>query len=144
MTQPIDGNRFEAILDAYGARPGAWPAGERAAMEARLAADPAAQAALEEAALLDYRLHAAPVFGDHARLTERAVAAAPRALRRHRMLRGLTAAGLGAALAVSAASGVAAGMLLAPATIIPVVAPTGDTLEQASTWMGQDEENQAG
>lgn len=46
-------DRLRDILAAYGADPAHWPDAERAALQALIAATPAAQAALAEAAALD-------------------------------------------------------------------------------------------
>lgn len=56
----MDMQRLEVLLDAYGADPARWPAAERAAALALLAADPAAQAWLEQARRLDRALDALP------------------------------------------------------------------------------------
>lgn len=56
----MDRRRLDALLDAYGADPARWPAAERNAAQALLASDPAAQARLEQARLLDRALDALP------------------------------------------------------------------------------------
>lgn len=56
----MDMQRLEVLLDAYGADPARWPAAERAAALALLAADPAARAGLEQARQLDRALDALP------------------------------------------------------------------------------------
>lgn len=58
--QAMDLQRLEALLDAYGADPARWPAAERAAALALLAADTAAQARLEQARQLDRALDRLP------------------------------------------------------------------------------------
>lgn len=71
--------RFAALLDAYGADPGRWPEGERAAALAFLEADPAARQARADAARLDAVLDRAPVEPPSAALMDRVLAAAPAA-----------------------------------------------------------------
>src|SRR6202142_3331296 len=46
-------DRFRELLDAYGAEPRRWPAGERAAAEALLAREPEARALRAKAAAID-------------------------------------------------------------------------------------------
>ncbi|MFO7482162.1 hypothetical protein [Oceanibaculum nanhaiense] len=58
--QAMDLQRLEALLDAYGADPARWPAAERTAAQALLAADPDAQAQLEQTRQLDRALDALP------------------------------------------------------------------------------------
>lgn len=53
MTSPMSPARFAALLDAEGGDLARWPAAEREAAEARLAADPAAREALRACAPLD-------------------------------------------------------------------------------------------
>jgi hypothetical protein len=52
--------RFRALLDAYGAEPGRWPAAERASALALLQESEGAEAARNEAAPLDALLDQAP------------------------------------------------------------------------------------
>ena len=49
----MDLDRFNAILEAYGADPARWPDAERAEAEALLRANPAAKTAFDRAAELD-------------------------------------------------------------------------------------------
>lgn len=61
--ETMDLRRLQALLDAYGAEPARWPADERGAAQALLAAEPAARARLDQARRLDLaldRLPAAP------------------------------------------------------------------------------------
>lgn len=96
---PLSTERLAALLDAYGADPGRWPADERAAAEALLAASPAARARRDEAARLDALLDLVPAPAPTADLADRIVVAArPRA--RRRLSRALIAA---APLAAAAA-----------------------------------------
>lgn len=70
--------RFAALLEAYGAAPARWPAGERAAAQAFMAGQPArARALLAEAAALDAALDAAPAQAASERLVAAVLAAAP-------------------------------------------------------------------
>ena len=71
-------SRLEAIIDAYGAAPDAWPPAEREAALALLEQSPRAQLRLEEAAALDSLLAAAPTMEPSADLRRRVLAAAPR------------------------------------------------------------------
>jgi anti-sigma factor RsiW len=80
MSNKMTLERFAAIIDAYGTSPARWPADERAAAEALLAEDPAAQALAAEAAKLDLMLAAARVEAPSAALVERLMAARPRAV----------------------------------------------------------------
>lgn len=56
----MDRQRLDSLLDAYGADPARWPAAERSAAQALLASDPAAQARLAQARLLDRALDVLP------------------------------------------------------------------------------------
>jgi hypothetical protein len=61
MTMLMTMDRLKTLLDAYGASPARWPAEERAAAEAMIAASDEARAAFAEAARLDSLLdRAAP------------------------------------------------------------------------------------
>ena len=53
--------RFDSIVDAYGARPDRWPEAEREAAEAYLEAHPEARVALDAAAELDELIQAAAI-----------------------------------------------------------------------------------
>ena len=57
----MDIDRFQAILDAYGATAARWPAAERDAAAALAANDPRARALLSEAAALDRWLDTEPL-----------------------------------------------------------------------------------
>lgn len=56
-------DRFRTLIAAYGARPQAWPGGERAAMQAFLAKNPGTRRHLEAEQRLDTALSAAPEPG---------------------------------------------------------------------------------
>lgn len=53
--------RFDSIVDAYGARPDRWPEAEREAAEAYLQAHPEARVALDAAAELDGLIKSAAI-----------------------------------------------------------------------------------
>ncbi|MDX5367022.1 MAG: hypothetical protein LPK88_11300 [Alphaproteobacteria bacterium] len=78
MKSEISLERLEAIIDAYGASPMRWPAGERAAAEALLAASVEARSLLADARMLDGMLAAAPVEAPSDALVARLMAARPR------------------------------------------------------------------
>lgn len=80
MDKEITLERFAAIVDAYGASPERWPAPERSAADALLAASAPARALLAEARMLDGLLAAAPLEAPSDALVERLMAARPRAL----------------------------------------------------------------
>jgi hypothetical protein len=71
--------RLREIVEAYGASPARWPEAERPAAEAMLAASAQARALVEDAARFDALLDMAPVEAPSAALTERLMAARPRA-----------------------------------------------------------------
>ncbi len=76
----MDLTRFETLADAYGGDLRRWPAQERAAAEALLAAQPqAARAVLADADALDALLHASPTPAVPHVLREAIAAAAPKA-----------------------------------------------------------------
>jgi hypothetical protein len=72
--------RLSRIVDAYGASPARWPADERLAAEAFLAASAEAQALVEDARTLDFLLDKAPVDAPSDALVSRLMAARPRAV----------------------------------------------------------------
>jgi hypothetical protein len=73
--------RLRDILDAYGADPLRWPAGERIAAQAFAAREPRAAALVAEAAMLDGLLDAVPAQAPSAALTARVLAARPKVSR---------------------------------------------------------------
>jgi hypothetical protein len=102
--------RFEELAAAYGGDLARWPddAREEAALFA--AAEPAlAREVLAREDRLDAALHALPRLTASPELVERIVVSAPAARRRPRWRAWLAPAGLGAALAASAAAGVLLG-----------------------------------
>ena len=101
--------RLKALADAYGADLRRWPASERPFAESLIATDPAARAALEEAAALDVLLDASPRPVPSAVLAARILAAAPKA-REARAHLGRIFWFLGAGWAAAACAGVVAGV----------------------------------
>jgi hypothetical protein len=75
----MNAERFEQLIDAYGARPERWPDAEREAAEQWLAATPDAVVRLGEAARLDRALDAWSLPATSAVLREKVVATAPKA-----------------------------------------------------------------
>ncbi|MDV6331922.1 hypothetical protein [Asticcacaulis sp. 201] len=53
MNKSMNADRFQALIDAYGASPARWPEAERRAALDFLAGDPAAQARVDQARALD-------------------------------------------------------------------------------------------
>lgn len=80
MPKEIALERLREIVEAYGASPGRWPAAERQAAGALLAASAKARALLDEAASIDALLDMAPLEAPSIALTERLMAARPRAI----------------------------------------------------------------
>ena len=111
--------RFHDLVAAWGADPRRWPADERAAAEAFVAANAeAARAALDEADAIDALLRKSPSPAPSAALRERVIASAVRGGLRGRGRGGgrqwLDRLGLafGAGWAAAACAGVAAGVML--------------------------------
>ena len=78
--QTMTTERVFELIETYGAEPGAWPEGERAAAAALLEAAPEQfEAALSEARALDQMLMAEPAPEPSASLSEAILAQAPRA-----------------------------------------------------------------
>jgi hypothetical protein len=113
--------RLLELIDAYGADPERWPAGERPAALALLARSAAARTALAEASALDHLLDAAPApVAPTADLAARVLARAPRAaVRVRRPLRRFVAT----ALPVAAAAGFLLWMA-GPTTDMPAPGPS--------------------
>jgi hypothetical protein len=102
--------RFETILDAYGADPRRWPGGERAGAQAFAAADAGAPALLAAAADLDGLILGGGPAPAGDRLREAIIASARiRPIRRRTLW--WAGAGLGAALAGAAAGALTVGVL---------------------------------
>lgn len=77
-TETMAIERLEAIIAAYGAEPGRWPAAERDAAASLLARSHAARDLAEEAAALDTLLDAIPSLSSTPALRAAVLAAAPR------------------------------------------------------------------
>ena len=101
--------RLNALAEAYGADLRRWPASERPFAESLVATDPAARAALDEAAALDVLLDASPRPTPSAVLAARILAAAPKG-REARAHLGRIFWFLGAGWAAAACAGVVAGV----------------------------------
>ena len=101
--------RLKALAEAYGADLRRWPASERPFAEGLVATDPAARAALEEAAVLDGLLDASPCLTSSSALVARILAAAPKA-RDARAHLGRIFWFIGAGWAAAACAGVVAGV----------------------------------
>lgn len=103
--------RFENLIAAYGAEPARWPAGEREAALAFVAADRAqAERLLFEARMIDAMLDASPSAAVPHALRDRILAMAPRERPERRVHLGFSGwfkagAGLAAACAVGAVAG---------------------------------------
>jgi hypothetical protein len=116
--------RFLTLAAAYGADMTRWPAGERAAADAFVAANPQIDAAcLAAERLLDATLgrYAAPDAA--ATLRTRIIFAASRERAAGAVWRWLAGAGLGLGLAASCAAGVAAGYTLGHPAVARLMGP---------------------
>jgi hypothetical protein len=108
----MDARRFEALLDAYGAEPQRWPAGEREAAQA-FARTEDGGALLRATLELDDWLDAAAPIRPSPELRERVLAAAPQPGRRNSVIAWLERAwGPGAGLAAAGLAGVLFGAAL--------------------------------
>jgi anti-sigma factor RsiW len=131
--------RFEAMLNAYGADPRRWPASERAAAEAFAAHDPRAPALLAAAADLDAAIGAASPSPASAALREAIVASARIKAAPRRSL-WWAGAGLGAALAGAAAGAVTVGIMapgMSDDLSIEQVAGASTAFSQVETGAGR-------
>lgn len=108
--------RLKALAEAHGGDLRRWPVSERPFAESLIASDPAARAALQEAATLDALLDASPSPAPSAALTARVLAHAPRTAPRTasrrggRGLLGRAFWAVGAGWAAAACAGVVAGV----------------------------------
>jgi ABC-type nitrate/sulfonate/bicarbonate transport system permease component len=140
---PLGHERFEAVIEAYGADVSRWPIDARSAMQAQ-AAEPWAAGLLAHAEALDAVLDQAPCLGEPHRIYDAVIAAAPRMMAVQQLWRRLTAAGVSAGLAAACAAGVAAGLLLTPVSLVQSERRS-DPLQDASAWLqGPDVTSQNG
>ena len=126
-------DRFTDLAAAYGADIARWPEAERTAARALAQSEPRAAAILADAGILDRALHAAVTPPASRALYERVIAEAPALVARGRLARWMTAVGLGAALAMAAASGVAVGAVFAPSAVLQL--QSADPLSEANTLL---------
>jgi len=116
--------RFLTLAAAYGADLARWPAGERAAAQAFVAANPQiVEACLTAERLLDAALERYGARDATSLLRTRIIAAAPRERATGARWRWLTGAGLGLGLAASCAAGVAAGYTLGHPAVARLMEP---------------------
>ena len=136
MSPPaLSPERFQALVDAYGARPSHWPSEVRQQMADLVATEAWARDCVAAADRLDALMDAAPILGDAGRVRGAVLAAAPRTLAHVRLWRWMRAAGLGVSLAASAASGLAVGMVVAPTAVIRLQTRDVDPLQEAAAWI---------
>jgi len=117
--------RFLTLAATYGADMARWPAGERAAAQAFVAANPqVVEACLAAERLLDAALERYGARDATSLLRTRIIGAAPRERAAGARWRWLTGAGLGLGLAASCAAGVAAGYTLGHPAVARLMAPS--------------------
>lgn len=114
-------HRFAALAEAYGGEIGRWPPGERAVALAYVADHPEAPEILRREQRLDASLDAYRLAAPGAVLQQAIVGLAPAGQAAGRLWRWLTGAGIGLGLAAACASGAAAGMILAPASVTRII-----------------------
>lgn len=132
MTMGLD--RFEILIDAYGAEPGRWPPAERAEALALLAREPRAQALAQAAAELDGLLDRAPAPAPSDLLRHRVLATAPGRRAGISPLGWASGAGWAAAAAAGVLVGISLGEQMSQARQADAV------LEQASVWSADEAE----
>ena len=125
--------RFERLVEAYGADPRRWPEAERAAAEAFLAGNAEARARMAAAAELDRLLALAPAIEPSDLLRQRVLRAAPT-----RSTIGPFGWLSGAGWAAAAAAGVLVGVSLGQQMNQSRAAD--EILEQASGWSADEAE----
>ena len=135
--------RFNELIAAYGADARRWPADERAAADAFMAAEPdVARAALAEADAIDALLHASATPRVSAALRDRVIASAAgaglKARREGRRWLDRLGLALGAGWAAAACAGVVAGVFLT--THLTADAQAEAVLYQASLLVVDDTE----
>lgn len=135
----MDARRFQHLAEAYGADLRRWPAAEREAARAFLAADPAHERLLFEARQLDAALDGAPALRVSAGLRERVLAAAPVRARPAPARRGLSWAWLsGAGWAAAGVAGIVIGLASGHEVTRDLQADA--VLVQADSWTVDDME----
>ena len=126
--------RFERLVDAYGADPHRWPQAERAEGEALIACDARARALLDAAAELDALLDSAPAAEPSDILRNRVLGAAARAQPAVIRMGWMSGAGWAAAAAAGVLVGVSGGQQMSQAWEADAI------LEQASAWSADEAE----
>ena len=113
--------RFQTLAEAFGGDVARWPAVDRDAAAALMAADPAwAATVLAQASALDELLGECATPQPSATLAHRIVAGAPRSRAGRRWIGWLLPAGMGAGLAAACAAGMVMGSQLStPAVTTP-------------------------
>lgn len=129
-------DRFEYLLDAYGADFARWPADARDSGRAALAADASLRAAWEQAEALDDALRL-PVLSPSAQLRDQIIASARVAgVRARCMRRALWTLWSGAGVAATAVAGAALGLVIAHQLSAPMRA---DTVFYQASLQGADD-----
>ena len=138
MTVELSLERFEALAAAFGGNIGRWPRAERDAAIGLTASRPAETGRLLQAAqILDVLLGAAPAEAPSSALLGAILRNASLKDEPARLWRWVMGFGVGAALAGTAAAGVAAGLVIAPASIGTTRAPVrADPIAEASVLLG--------
>lgn len=132
MTQ----DRFEYLLEAYGANWARWPADERDAAKAAVAEDARLLQLWSEADALDDMIRL-PTLVPTAQLREQIIASAAKAgLRARRVRRALLALWSGAGFAATAVAGAALGIVIAHQLSAPMRA---DTVFYQASLQGADD-----
>lgn len=126
--------RFEQLLDAYGADPRRWPQAERAAAEALLAGSADARARVEAAAELDGLLGLTTTIEPSDLLRQRVLRAAPKGGAAISRFGWFSGAGWAAAAAAGVLVGVSVGQQINRAW------QADEVLEQASAWSADEAE----
>lgn len=119
--------RFEQIIDAYGAEPARWPEAERLQAEALLADNAEARAMVRRAEEIDAWLNAASSHAPSDLLARRVLKAAPGA-RGGGVFGWASATGWAAAAAAGLVLGLSVGQQMA------LTNQADQALEQASSW----------
>lgn len=132
----ITNDRFEYLLDAYGADFARWPSDARDAGRAALNNEPRLQTLWSEAEKLDDVIRL-PNLAPSAQLREQIIASAAKAgLRARRVRRALLAVWSGAGVAATAVAGAALGIVIAHQLSAPMRA---DTVFYQASLQGADD-----